>query len=59
MGLDIIRIDLVDPLGKAVYSSGDIKSQTVQVDLDGIASGIYAARVYTEKGVASKKVVLQ
>lgn len=58
--LTLNRIDLMDIMGKTVYSSDDLKGNTSTIILgNGIAAGIYAARIYTDKGVVSKKVVLQ
>lgn len=58
-GLEIDRVDLVDIMGKTVYSSQETKGSTAIVQVAGLAAGMYAARIYTNKGIVSKKVMVQ
>ncbi|MBL4657343.1 MAG: T9SS type A sorting domain-containing protein, partial [Flavobacteriales bacterium] len=57
-----ISIDLFNFTGQLVHSdqTGDIKGQYVhQIDMYGLAKGVYFVRVVTDRGTATKKVVRQ
>ncbi len=52
------RVELVDLSGKIQYS-GVLVSGLNKLSVSGYSSAVYLLRVYTEKGVQVRKVVIQ
>jgi hypothetical protein len=53
-------IELCDAQGKVVYSSlNDLKSgESIQLQVTGLADGIYSIRLFTDKDMAVKKLII-
>jgi beta-glucanase (GH16 family) len=52
----IIALQLYDIQGRKVYSSSE---NTVSIDISGLQSGMYFLKIQGEKGVVSKKVIVE
>ncbi|HET8573706.1 MAG TPA: PKD domain-containing protein [Edaphocola sp.] len=55
-GVRMERIILLNVLGEKIYEAPAGRPYSHQVDLSGIASGVYNISVYTDKGVVMKKL---
>lgn len=58
-GLDIRRVEILNLYGGRVYDSGNMNNQTCLLSVESWASGMYFARVTTDKGVHTLKFVVR
>lgn len=56
-GVGIRKFEVVDAYGQVILSE-EVQSDNNQINLSGNAAGAYLLRVVTDKGVATKKLVL-
>lgn len=54
----IEEVILLDVTGKAVWSSGKVKTEKVVVNIDGLANGVYSARIVSSDAVTVHKIVV-
>ncbi len=56
-----LNIEVINVIGDQVYagSFGDVKNQNVNMDLSGMASGVYFVKVYSGDESVTKKIVLR
>jgi hypothetical protein len=56
----VIRdIELYDLVGRLVKKETNVGNTKTRIKLDSLTSGVYSVRVVTEKGVVTKKMILQ
>lgn len=59
-GLEINRVEICDMTGGVVFrSAGNLATDTYRVNMGGFKPGLYMARVYTNAGVQTLKVVVR
>jgi hypothetical protein len=57
-----IAISVMNVIGEEIYTKEfnvDVNNEVINVDLDNMASGIYYAKILSDRGVAVRKIVLQ
>ena len=52
------QIVVKDYLGKSVYEQQVVRSAVMPIEIQGINAGLYLLNIYTDYGVASKKVLV-
>jgi pimeloyl-ACP methyl ester carboxylesterase len=57
-GAQIDEVTIQDITGKMVWTNGRVKSHNITVDLEGLANGVYTARVVSNGGVTVSKIVV-
>lgn len=55
---DMSRIEIYS-LGGQLVKAVNVSGDTYRLDLAGINSGMYVARIYSEKGISSKKLIVR
>ena len=55
---DMSRIEIYS-LGGQLVKAVNVSGDTYRLDLTGINSGMYVARIYSEKGISSKKLIVR
>jgi PKD repeat protein len=60
-GLDIQTIRLLNITGAEVYSNvtGHYPGNALRIDLPGVPAGIYLLKIETDKGIVTKKIVIE
>ena len=56
-GVGIKKVEVVDTYGQVIFST-EVENDNLQINLSDKAAGAYLFRVVTDKGVATKKLVL-
>lgn len=54
----ISRVEVINVLGQVVFAS-DVNANSIKVNTSAFAAGNYVAKMYTESGVATKKLVVE
>lgn len=54
----ISRVEVINVLGQVVFAS-DVNANSIKVNTSAFAAGNYVAKIYTESGVATKKLVVE
>lgn len=54
----ISRVEVINVLGQVVFAS-DVNANSIKVNTSAFAAGSYVAKIYTESGVATKKLVVE
>lgn len=54
----ISRVEVINVLGQVVFAS-DVNANSIKVNTSAFAAGSYVAKMYTESGVATKKLVVE
>lgn len=55
---DMSRIEIYS-LGGQLVKAVNVSGDTYRMDISGINSGMYVARIYSEKGISSKKLIVR
>lgn len=53
-----VKLTVVDMLGKTIYQSENITSESL-IDLSGFQKGVYLAKIVSENGLSTEKVILK
>lgn len=56
--LSINKVEIVNVLGQLVFAS-DVNANSIKVNTSDFAAGNYIVKMYTESGVATKKLVVE
>lgn len=56
--LSITKVEIVNVLGQLVFAS-DVNANSIKVNTSDFAAGNYIVKMYTESGVATKKLVVE